>query len=435
MNVAVLVPGPRAAHGLAELLVALGREPGVAPGVVALGQETAAALPEGLDVLVYPVREDTVLPAPFLAPLLEHLGAEVLLAPLGAVDAAPVPTLLLDLGNAEDGAPPIPRDPAHQAWTEAVTPRPERRRELIREGLFTVHLLPGWSGEPGRLAAAAAGPIARKLRELAPLVAGARPGAGTEPPEETITSPVEPPLPVPGETSAPEEEITVQVTSPEPVAEVRTPAPPAWEPEVHDPERYRDRHAGREALVLASAEGLDALAPADLAAHLVIATPAALGWLIARMGIAHYTCATAEPATVEAKGALAGVRTVLVHASHLDGKRLAPVARALVPVLDLARAGGPALGWSDEMGTGFFPGPGDVALAVQWAAWLGAGEIRLAGTVPHETLPAWSGFLAGARAILEARGTRLLLDGRGAGASLGAGGAGLPGRLGMTIGG
>lgn len=436
MNVAVLVPGPRAAHGLGELLVTLGREPGISPRVVALGQGTAAALPEGLDVLVYPVREETLLPGPFLAPLLEHLGAEALLAPLGAVDAAPVPTLLLDLAGTGDGndAPTVPRDPAHQAWTEAVTARPERRRELIREGLFTVHLLPEWFREPGRPAAAAAGPIARKLRELAPLATGGRSAREAKHEAETIARPVERP-PAPRAEAATEEEITVQVTSPEPVVEARTPAPPAWEPEVHDPERYRDRHAGREVLVLASAEGLDTLSPADLAAHVVVATPAALGWLIARMGIAHYTCATAEPATVEAKGALAGVRTVFVHASHLDGRHLAPAARAVVSLLDLARAGGPDLGWSDEMGTGFFPGPGDVALAVQWAAWLGAGEIRLAGAAPLESLPAWSGFVAGARAILETRGTRLLLDGTGTGARLGTGGAGLPGGLGARIGG
>jgi len=436
VNVAVLVPGPRAAHGLGELLVALGREPGIDPGVVALGQATAAALPEGLDVLVYPVREDTLLPGPFLGPLLEHLGAEALLAPLGAVDTAPVPTLLLDLaGTDEERELPLPQDPAHLAWTEAVTARPERRRQLVREGLFTVHLLPEWFREPGHPAAAAAGPIARKLRELAPLAAGARPFPVAEREDETITSPVEPTVASREPAPAPEEEITVQVTSPEPVVEARTPSPAAWEPEVHDPERYRDRHAGREALVLASPDGLDTLSPAELAAHVVVATPAALGWLIARMGIAQYTCATVEPGSVETRGALAGVRTVLVHASHLDGRRLAPAARALVSVLDLSRAGGPALGWSDEMGTGFFPGPGDAALAVQWAAWLGAGEIRVAGTAPLAALPAWSAFVTGARAILEARGTRLLLEGAATGARPGAGAAGTTGGLRATIGG
>ncbi len=432
MNVAVLVPGPWAAGALGELLSALGREPGLDPRVVALGQETAAALPEGLDTFVYPVREGTRIPEPFLAPLLEHLAAEALLAPLGAVDAAPVPALLLDLGEPGGDPPPVPRDPAHQAWTEAVTARPERRRQLVREGLFTVHLLPEWFLEPGRPAAAAAGPVARKLRELAPLAAGAvsRPPADAVMMEETITTPLEPPAPAP-----PEEEITVQVTSPAPAPPARTAAPPAWEPETHDPERYRDRHAGRGVLVLASPEGLEALSPADLAGHVVVATPGTLGWLISRMGIAHYTCATAEPATVEERGALAGVRAVLVHPSHLDGTRLAPAARALVPLVDLARAGGPVLGWSDEMGTGYFPGPGDAALAVQWAAWLGAGEIRVVGAAPLEADPSWSGFVAGARSILAARGCRLVLRGDGAPAGTGGAGADLPGGLRATLGG
>ena len=422
--VAVLVPGPHAAHGMAELLAALGREPDVDLRVVALGQPTAAALPGGLDVTVYPVREGTLLPHPFLAPLLEHLGAEALLAPLGAVDSAPVPTLLLDLEAEGNGAelPPVPRDPAHQGWTGVVTHRPERRRLLIREGLFAVHLLPEWFRGPGRPAAAAAAPLVRHLRELLPLGGPVVPPPGTPHPlEEEVTTPLEPPPPPAAAPAVePEEErMPTEAIPAESAVEVRTPKPPAWEPETHDPERYRDRDDGREALVLATPSGLDSLGPADLAGPLVIATPAALGWLIARMGLAHYTCAAVEPAAVEARGALAGVRTVFVHASHLDGKRLAPAARALVPLLDLGRAGGPALGWSDEMGTGFFPGPGDAALAIQWAAWLGAGVIRVVGAGPLEENPSWPAFLAGARQILEARGRRLVLDGAPDGARFG----------------
>jgi hypothetical protein len=156
--------------------------------------------------------------------------------------------------------------------------------------------------------------------------------------------------------------------------------------------------------VLGSVHGLDRLSPALLSEAAVLATPETLAWLDARVGPAQYVCLTSPPHSPEAAAALASVCSVVVHDERLDAAGLVPSARATVPLLDLQRAGGPALGWSDDMKVGFFPAGGDAALALQWAHWLGVSEVILVGVDAAEGKPGWLPFLRGARELLEARG-------------------------------
>lgn len=182
------------------------------------------------------------------------------------------------------------------------------------------------------------------------------------------------------------------------------PAAPPVPATSQSPEAYRGRHAGGRALVLASARGLGQLSPALLAESAVLATPESLPWLAARTALAQYVCVTAPPRTPAAVAALAAARAVVVHDERLDAREFAPGSAATVPLLDLQRAGGPALGWSDDMKVGFFPAGGDAALALQWAHWLGVSEVILAGTDAADPKAGWLPFLRGARELLESRG-------------------------------
>ncbi len=425
LKILALVPDPRAAYALGDVLGALPRR---SLRIVAYGQTTAAALPPGLDVLVYPVREGTRLPAPFVDALVQHEWPSVILAPAGAIRNATVPTLLIDLDPAAPVSELAPsEDDGQSGWLEAVTTDADRRRELLRAGVFSVELTPALLSGAGRVSAQAAPFVLARLADMAGLTGR----SGSAAPEFETAPGAAPAATPPLQRPAAAEAVDAVAPSERALAEsdplaVERPAPPAPRPPVapptsdllstmhptHDPQRYRSRYPGGRVLVLASLSGLESLTPADLSYSTVIATPEVMPWLNARMGMAHFVCASAAPRTLEAASAVEGARTVLVHSSHLDGAAIAPRARARVPVQDLTRAGGPALGWSDEMGVGFFPGPGDVALAVQWAAWLGPSEILVAGLDPLEAKPHWPAFNRGAAELLGGRGVRYELVGR-----------------------
>lgn len=400
VKVLALVPSPTAAYGMGAALAAL---PAETARIVAFGQATAAVLPEGLDVFVYPIREGTVLPGPFLDALVQHEKPQVLLAPAGAVTNPPLPTLILDLDTRiPAGQVAGSEEPSQQGWIEAVTALPERRQAMIRSGLFSVDLSPEWFAAPGRLSADTGPLLNQRLLDLAGLSAAA-PEKDEQPPPEEPLSPFAPPE---AQTSRAEE---FSLAAPVKTQEIPvTQAPEVPLVEAHTPDRYRDREAGNRLLILAGMHGLDALTPADLSQATIIAVPETLGWLSFRMGVCQFICASGPPRTLEHAAALRAARAVLVHADHLEGETLAPRCRARVPLLDLHRAGGPSLGWSDEMAKGFFPGPGDMALALQWAHWLGAAEIVLAGLDPAEGRPLWPAFFKGARELLTSRGVCLL---------------------------
>jgi hypothetical protein len=150
--------------------------------------------------------------------------------------------------------------------------------------------------------------------------------------------------------------------------------------------------------------GLERLSPSAWDGAVLLATPGALPHLAGRGGPAPYVCLAGPPHEPEAQAALAAARGVVVHDDRLDAAECAPAAAATVPLLDLQRAGGPALGWSDDLKVGFFPAGGDAALALQWAHWLGVAEVVLAGADAAEAGPGWLPFLRGARELLEARG-------------------------------
>jgi hypothetical protein len=396
---------------------------------VAFGQTTAAALPAGLDVMVYPVREGTRLPGPFLDALVQHEWPEVLLAPAGAVSAASVPTLLVDL----DSTLPISElalggDEVTSGWLEAVTTDADRRRDFLHAGVFSVELDPALLSSPGRVSARAVGLLLTRMADMAGLAgrsspahseressAGpAAPGATPSPPRELEGRAV--PKPPGARFDAPRAEpresddVSVEDLSPLPPAPGPHPAAASsGTAQATDPVRFKERCAGGRVLVLAALSGLDGLTPIDLTQTTVIATPEVMPWLDARLGLAQFVCATVPPRTLEATAATRAARTVLVHSNHLDGAAIAPRARARVAILDLSRAGGPVLGWSDELRAGFFPGPGDAALALQWAAWLDPAEIIVAGADPLEAKPYWPAFYRGAKELLEARGIRFEL--------------------------
>jgi len=467
-----IVPDPASAYGLGALLDAL---PVGTTRVVAYGQATAAVLPPGLDVFVYPVRDGTRLPAPFVEALIEHEAADVLLAPAGSVTSTSIPTLLVDLDPRI--APPVlvsGEDPASWTWVEGITALTERRPTLLRAGLFSVDVLADWFEGPGRLRASAAPALLARMTDLAGLLGRHRdvarravppfapaptatpaPASAPEPPAtpptdavsdadpwplgdpfgeagvregslpsvKQVFSPTHPPRIVPIEIRLAADPGRLSGAAPTALAEPEPPlaltdiapatAPPV--PKVSEPpEAYRGRHAEGRALVLASIHALDGLSSALLAETPVLAVPETLPWLAARMGRAQYICVTATPRTPEACAALVEARAVVVHDERLDAEALAPHARATVPLLDLHRAGGPALGWSDDMKVGFFPGGGDAAMALQWAHWLGVSEVIVAGIDAADGKPGWSPFLRGARELLEARGiTVTVLDSGG----------------------
>jgi hypothetical protein len=413
LKILALVPDPRAAYGLGDVLAGIPRR---SLRVVAFGQTTAAALPAGLDVMVYPVREGTRLPGPFLDALVQHEWPEVLLAPAGAVRAASVPTLLVDLDSSLPISELAPdEEDVRSGWLEAVTTDADRRRELLRAGVFSVELDPALLSAPGRVSARAVGLLLTRMADMAglsgrssPLRANSESFAGVSAPAPAfrLDARVSPNPPGAG-IDAPRKSDPLAVEDLLPPAHDRRPteAPPENE-RAQDPLHFKGRCTGGRVLVLAALSGLDGLTPIDLTHTTVIATPDVMPWLNTRVGLAQFVCATTPPRTLEAASATQAARTVFVHSSHLDGAVIAPRARAWVAVLDLSRAGGPVLGWSDEMRVGFFPGPGDAALALQWAAWLGPAEIMLAGVDPLEARPHWPAFCRGAKELLEARGIR-----------------------------
>lgn len=467
MKVLAIIPDPGSAYGLGAALAAL---PPGSTRVVAFGQATAAVLPAGLDIFVYPLRDGTRMPAPFLDALVAHEQADVLLAPTGAIASTPIPALLVDLDPrvvppAVTGA----EDPAGWTWIEGITAIPDRRPTLLKAGLFSVDVLADWYEGPGRLAGAAGPSLFARMAELAGLLGRHRPSPGgpsvplKKPSEgshkgfigdrgvltevETTSGPsigrvpeagglasaaaprAAPPeprvIPIEFRSTAtalmPPEAPTAPVApppAPQPVAPLVVPPPPEAAalpgagplPAVsHSPELFRGRHAGSRCVVVVSPRGIEQLAPEELGEGVVIAVPGALAWLTARRGTAHFTCVATPPESPEATGALRGMRSIVVHDAAIDAAECAPRARATVPLLNLERAGGPALGWSDDMKVGFFPAPGDLALALQWAHWLGASEVVLAGVDPGPAKSAAAAFLRGARELLEGRGVKLTL--------------------------
>jgi len=451
VRVLAIVPDPGSAYGLGAALAAL--PPGTTR-VVAFGQATAAVLPPGLDVFVYPLRDGTRMPAPFLEALVAHERADVLLAPIGAIASTPVPALLVDL-DPRVAAPPVTgaEDPASWTWIEGITAIADRRPTLLRAGLFSVDVLADWYEGPGRLAGSAGPSLFARMAELAGLLGRHRAiseppsghsgaSSGTHPDEfgaqnhalTTVKSispasgdlgPSAPPSPPPSPPAAAAAPRIVPIevrSTAAALLPVETEAPPRVEPppipaaaapplaEVsQSPELFRGRYAGARCFVVASSRGLGHLAPEELRDGVVIAVPGALEWLSARGATAHFTCIAAPPASHESSGALHGARSIVVHDSAIDAAAVAPRARAIVPLLNLERAGGPALGWSDDMKVGFFPVPGDLALALQWAHWLGVGEVVLAGVETGSAKSAWTSFFRGARELLESRGVKVTL--------------------------
>ncbi len=191
MKLLAIVPDPASAYGLGALLAAL--PPGTTR-VVAFGQATAAVLPPGLDVFVYPVRDGTRLPAPFIDALVQHEGAEVLLAPSGCLTSTPVPTLLVDL-DPRVAPPPLTsgEDPASWTWVEGITALSERRPTLLRAGLFSVDVLSDWYEGPGRLRASAAPALFSRMTDLAGLLGRRREHERRSAPSPDPTPPASPP--------------------------------------------------------------------------------------------------------------------------------------------------------------------------------------------------------------------------------------------------
>ncbi len=193
MKLLAIVPDPASAYGLGALLAAL--PPGTTR-VVAYGQATAAVLPPGLDVFVYPVRDGTRLPAPFVEALVQHEAADALLAPSGSVTSTPVPTLLVDL-DPRIVPPPLAsgEDPASWTWVEGITALSERRPTLLRAGLFSVDVLADWYEGPGRLRASAASALFSRMTDLAGLLGRRRENGRSAP---SAAPPPSAPPPRPG---------------------------------------------------------------------------------------------------------------------------------------------------------------------------------------------------------------------------------------------
>ncbi len=494
MKTLVLVPDPATAYGFGEMLAAM---QGTRPRVIAYGSATAAALPEGLDTYVYPIRDGSRLPAPFLDALVEHEQPDVILAPAGATGASSAPVLLVDLDPRVNLDEAISfEDGSVVGWIEAITGMVERRPQLLRAGLFSVDYLPNWFAGAGKLAASSAGPMTARLADLAslagshskrsepvegvripvtsgtesspaplsttaaiPIIASTDHETGPAPIEQTVLEAprvVEAPHEFPSIDFAPNEGPSIEAPALDtPPIEVAPPesaplevvsnqeasfelAHPHSEPTVAttpdvdgtssfelmpepmtagssqphaldlaSPDRYRTRNAGATALVLASLQGLDALTASELAHATVIAVPETLAWLTARMGLAQFVCVAQEPRSAEAAASLSTTRTVVVHSDHLMAETLAPRARACIALHDLSRSGGPSLGWSDELQQGYFPAGGDAALALQWALWIGASEVIVAGSEALSTRPGWTEFWKGTQQLLSARGVSL----------------------------
>lgn len=410
MKTLVLVPDPTTAYGFGAVLGAL---PNLRTRVIAYGSATAAALPAGLDLYVYPIRDGSRLPSSFMDALIEHEQPDVILAPTGAVGVAAVPVLLLDIDpKLELDTVNTSDDNNKVGWVEAATGIAERRPLLLKAGLFSVDLVPQWFSSPGRLAADAAPALASRLTDLASLAS--RVAAFPPIPEsaviETTVDVIEIPVQEIPESAPPLAELA-PIALPTSIEASKTSETPVLaEPsglEVHEPMRYRGKNERGTAVVLTSLQGLDDLTPSELSHATVIAVPETLSWLTARMGIAQFICMAQEPRSNEAIAALSTARAVVVHSDHLAADPMAVRARARVPLVDLSRLGGPSLGWSDELDRGFFPIGGDQALALQWASWLGVQQLIVAGTAGLESRPGWAQFWKGAQELLHSRGIKI----------------------------
>lgn len=334
MTELVLLTDVAAARGLGPALAGLH-----AARIVAFDPRCATEVPR-ID-FVYPLElpPGTPVPGPLAAALAADAGARVILAPAGALESAPLPTLLVDLGQPFEAV--AFADPAEWADVEAVARTAARRDVLEAAGVLVIEVLPDWYAGDGRLAPQAGAAVAQRLAALAGRAAGA----------ETVPAAT-----------------------------------------------YRSALRGRSAVVLVASDALGALGPDELATGTFVATPDTLDALHDRMGIAQFAC-VAAPCRGSAAAALRRHRGVLVHAAGLHGPALAPLARAYVPVRDLARDGGPSLGWSDDLARGFFPGAGDPGLALQWTGWLGPARVSLAGSPADDAFRS----LAGAAATLARR--------------------------------
>lgn len=453
MKTLVLVPDPATAYGFKDLIAAL---PSANPRVIAYGSATSAAL-DAVEHTIYPIRDGSRLPSVFLEALVEHEQPDVILAPAGSIGVSSIPVLLIDLDPRISVQAVVEADDAGSVgWVEAVTGAQDRRPPLLRAGLFSVDYLPDWFAGPGKLAASAAPQVQARLADLANLSSfaarGERRAGGMTPASSPITDSSPEPAPTLDQAShsipivvldEPAFDLAVPSATPiitEPAAlagsaahgdgassfstsyaldlPTAPPASPAapvlgatempTNASPHDTcMNYRGRHGSSTALVLASLDGLDALTPSELAHATVIATPETLAWLTARMGLAQFVCVAQEPRASEAIAALSTARTVIVHSDHLSPETLAPRARGNVSVVDLSRRGGPSLGWSDELQIGFFPAGGDAALALQWALWIGAREVIVAGQHGLETRPGWPQFWKGVKELLTVRGVKL----------------------------
>lgn len=448
MKVLVLVPDPRSAFGLSEMLAALPRSQ---TRVVAFGQTTASVLPPGLDLLVYPVREGTRLPVPFLEALILHESPAALLAPAGAVRSSLLPTFLIDLDPQKPVADlaPLPGEEDQSGWLEALTADPDRRGEMLRSGLFSVELCPEAFDAPGKLNRSSANLVQARLAELTGLTVSLRSKPVSAPPSVRMVEPPAPPAasisfdhqkPPAGfhpETASPSTQpvpVTIVRKSPldrdagPPVltrAELQRPThPPASAEKPGTPggtaapaalgsaAQFHGRAQRGRVIVLAGLSAINQLTTEQLCSGILIATPEVLPWLQSRMGVAHFICAANSPRTFEAHEALAASHSILVHGPGVDGEAAAPWARSRIQLEDLHLSGFPELGWSDELDVGYFPAPGDPALALQWAAWLDPSEIILAGLGPLEGPPGWPAFLKGAQELLQDRGVSLVVVGR-----------------------
>lgn len=372
--------------------------------VIAFGRAVGALLPPDFPAFVYPLAPGNRLPAPFLEALIRHEGAQAVMAPKGLLTCAPVPALIFDIETSLPEDPPELAEPTQWAFIEGVARNHRLRMELLSAGFFAAHEKPGWFTAEGTLAPTAVPEIRQTLARLA--------GKSLAPEKPALAPAIlhpdaavaEPPAADP--TPASWGVKLMQPSSEEPVeVPIHREPPPFGSPEASSAETFRGLLDGRRALVLTGGSGLDRLQPQDLCEASVLCVPEALPWLDSRLGSAQFVCTVSPPTSPVVQDALAHARTVLVHSPALEVASLAPRARQHVPLLDLHQAGGPALGWSDDMVTGFFPGGGDAALALQWAAWLGATEILIAGE-PLAPGDDWPLFCAGAEELLNQRGLR-----------------------------
>jgi len=347
----VLVPDRRCAHALGPLLSGWPAKP---PKIVTFGRETAEFLPFGFEVLAYPVEEGTGLARPFYDALVRGHDIDTVLAPAHIVSSASVPTLALDLvpeASLDDLGQTMREAPA--SLVEAAVATVERRATMLRLGLFVAEWRPQWFDENHRLRSTAASEITRRLTELAST--GMSRAVDSDETRDTPESGISPP-----ERSATE---------------------------------YRSRHRGREVILLIGNGPFEHLGPQDLAHATIIAGSSALPWLREQMGDADFVCLTEAPRSRKAADALSTSRATVVVPRGTMLARCTPRARAAVHLDDFAAGGAPTFGWSDDLTAGFFPGPDEAALALQWASWIGAGSLRIAGEPLEKESPRWRAFL------------------------------------------